>query len=108
MFVLTAVIHKEEEMYIAECPEVGTVSQGFTIEEAVVNLKLSVDQKTVLIDDNRVNETVRLDVRSEVGQFLVGHHREQIGDRVDRPLGGLGFGHGRPLRRCFGVSTASA
>ena len=39
MFVLTAVIHKEEEMYIAECPEVGTVSQGFTIEEAVVNLK---------------------------------------------------------------------
>jgi len=39
MFVLTAVIHKEEEMYIAECPEVGTVSQGFTIEEAVTNLK---------------------------------------------------------------------
>ncbi|MCX6680189.1 MAG: type II toxin-antitoxin system HicB family antitoxin [Methanothrix sp.] len=39
MFVLTAVIHKEEEMYIAECPEVGTVSQGFTIEEAVANLK---------------------------------------------------------------------
>jgi predicted RNase H-like HicB family nuclease len=39
MFVLTAVIHKEEEMYIAECPEVGTVSQGFTVEEAVANLK---------------------------------------------------------------------
>jgi len=25
MVVLTAVIHKEEDMYIAECPEVGTV-----------------------------------------------------------------------------------
>ncbi len=26
-------------MYIAECPEVGTVSQGSTIEDAVTNLK---------------------------------------------------------------------
>ena len=36
---LTAVIHKEESLYVAECPEVGTVSQGQTIEEAVANLK---------------------------------------------------------------------
>ena len=36
---LSAVIHKEEDMYIAECPEVGTVSQGKTIEEALNNLK---------------------------------------------------------------------
>jgi len=35
----TAVIHKEEDMYIAQCPEVGTVSQGKTLEEAVNNLK---------------------------------------------------------------------
>jgi len=35
---LTAVIHKEEKMYIAECPEVGTVSQGETIEDAIKNL----------------------------------------------------------------------
>ena len=36
---LTAVIHLEEELYVAECPEVGTVSQGLTIEEAIENLK---------------------------------------------------------------------
>ena len=36
---LTAVLHKEENMYIAECPEVGTASQGETIEEAINNLK---------------------------------------------------------------------
>jgi len=36
---LTAVLHKEEDMYVAECPEVGTVSQGFTVEEAIANLK---------------------------------------------------------------------
>ena len=39
MVVLTAIIHKEEDMYVAECPEVGTVSQGKTIEEALTNLK---------------------------------------------------------------------
>ncbi len=38
-FVFTAILHKEEDMYVAECPEVGTVSQGYTIEEAVKNLK---------------------------------------------------------------------
>jgi predicted RNase H-like HicB family nuclease len=37
--VFTAVLHKEEDLYVAECPEVGTVSQGYTIEEAVANLR---------------------------------------------------------------------
>jgi len=36
---LTAVLHKEDDLYVAECPEVGTVSQGATVEEAVANLK---------------------------------------------------------------------
>jgi predicted RNase H-like HicB family nuclease len=35
----TAVLHKERDLYLAECPEVGTVSQGKTVEEAVANLK---------------------------------------------------------------------
>jgi predicted RNase H-like HicB family nuclease len=39
MQVFTAVVHKEEDMYVAECPEVGTVSQGKTLEEAVHNLE---------------------------------------------------------------------
>jgi len=39
MSTLTAVLHKEENMYVAECPEVGTVSQGKTIEESLNNLK---------------------------------------------------------------------
>jgi predicted RNase H-like HicB family nuclease len=36
---LTAILHREDDMYIATCPEVGTVSQGETVEEAVANLK---------------------------------------------------------------------
>jgi len=36
---LSAVIHREDDLYLAECPELGTVSQGRTIEEAVTNLE---------------------------------------------------------------------
>jgi predicted RNase H-like HicB family nuclease len=35
----TAYLTQEEDFYVAECPEVGTVSQGYTIEEAIANLK---------------------------------------------------------------------
>ncbi len=35
----TAVLHREEDLYVAECPEIGTVSQGYTIEEAMANLR---------------------------------------------------------------------
>lgn len=35
----TAVLHKENEFFVAECPEVGTFSQGGNIEEALANLK---------------------------------------------------------------------
>ena len=35
----TAVLDREGELYVAECPEVGTVSQGGTIDEALANLK---------------------------------------------------------------------
>ena len=38
METFTAIIEKEEDMYVATCPEIGTVSQGHTIEEAVKNL----------------------------------------------------------------------
>jgi predicted RNase H-like HicB family nuclease len=35
----TAVLHKEGNLYVAECLEVGTASQGQTLEEALANLK---------------------------------------------------------------------
>ena len=35
----TAIVHKEDDIYVADCPEVGTVSQGTTIEESLANLK---------------------------------------------------------------------
>jgi predicted RNase H-like HicB family nuclease len=35
----TVIIYKEDDIYIAECPEVGTVDQGETIEQAITGLK---------------------------------------------------------------------
>ena len=37
--IFTAVLHREDDLYVAECPEIGTVSQGATVEEAVANLR---------------------------------------------------------------------
>ena len=34
-----AVLHREGERIVANCPEVGTISQGQTIDEALANLK---------------------------------------------------------------------
>ncbi len=39
MSVFTAVVQKEDTLYVAQCPEVGTASQGETIEEAIKNLQ---------------------------------------------------------------------
>jgi predicted RNase H-like HicB family nuclease len=37
----TAIVYREDNMYVAECPEVGTVDQGETIEQAIAGLKES-------------------------------------------------------------------
>ena len=40
---LTAIIKKGEKQYVALCPELDVVSQGYTIEEALSNLKEAVE-----------------------------------------------------------------
>lgn len=36
---LTAVIHQEGDWFVALCPEIGTASQGETMDEALANLR---------------------------------------------------------------------
>jgi len=50
----SAVLHHEDDLYVAECPEVGTVSQGYTIEEAVLNLKQATE---LYLEEFPVRET---------------------------------------------------
>ncbi len=40
---LTGVIHKEDDVYVALCPELDIASQGATLEEARANLVEAVE-----------------------------------------------------------------
>jgi predicted RNase H-like HicB family nuclease len=40
---LTAIIERENEMYVASCPELDVVSQGSSVEEAKSNLQEAVE-----------------------------------------------------------------
>ena len=37
--VFTAVIHQEGKIFVAACPEIGSVSQGENLEQALHNLQ---------------------------------------------------------------------
>lgn len=39
----TAILRKGEKQFVALCPELDVVSQGFTIEESIKNLKEAVE-----------------------------------------------------------------
>lgn len=39
----TAIIKKGEKQFVALCPELDVVSQGYTIEESLANLKEAVE-----------------------------------------------------------------
>ncbi len=56
MSTFTAVIHKEEDLYVAECPEIGTVSQGETIEKAIKNLQEATE---LYLEEFPLKETYR-------------------------------------------------
>ena len=40
---LTAIIKKGEKQFVALCPEIDVASQGYSIEEAIQNLKEAVE-----------------------------------------------------------------
>jgi len=59
--LFSAVVHKEDKTYVAECPEVGTVSQGKTIEESLENLReateLYLEEFPVVVDSKPLMTT---------------------------------------------------
>ncbi len=56
MSIFTAILHKEEDLYVALCPEVGTASQGETIEKAVENLQEATE---LYLEEFPMNQTYR-------------------------------------------------
>jgi predicted RNase H-like HicB family nuclease len=60
----TVILYKEDDMYIAECLDIGTVDQGITIEEAINNLKEAT--RLYLEEVNQVKIIPRLVTTMEV------------------------------------------
>ncbi len=52
MTELTAIIRKEDSWFVADCPELGTVSQGRTEEDALANLKEATKLFMEEVDEN--------------------------------------------------------
>jgi len=57
----TVIIYKEDDMYITECPEVGTVDQGEKIEQAITGLK---EATRLYLEEFPLPETSPRDVTS--------------------------------------------
>ncbi len=58
----TAIIEKEDDMYVALCPEVDIASQGYTIEEAKSNLREAVELFLEYASDNEIQNRLHYDV----------------------------------------------
>ncbi|MEJ5310990.1 MAG: type II toxin-antitoxin system HicB family antitoxin [Anaerolineae bacterium] len=69
-FTLTAVIHQEDDLYVAECPEVGTVSQGYTIEEALANLREATELYLEEFPLGRINRPLLTVFEAAVGEAV--------------------------------------
>jgi predicted RNase H-like HicB family nuclease len=65
---LTAIIEREDDIYVALCPEFDIVSQGGSIEDALANLREAVDLFLQAADSREVRERRRGQIF--VTQFL--------------------------------------
>jgi predicted RNase H-like HicB family nuclease len=58
----TAILEKEDEGYVALCPELDIASQGTTVEEAVANLKEAVELFLACADSSEVQRRLHTEV----------------------------------------------
>ena len=59
---LTAIIEREDDMYVALCPELDIASQGYTVTEARDNLKEALELFFEAASDAEVKERLHSEV----------------------------------------------
>ena len=66
----TAVIKKGEKQFVALCPELDVVSQGYTVEQALFNLREAVELyiEEVGIPERVSGDTIIVNFQIEVGE----------------------------------------
>lgn len=55
----TAVLEREDNMYVALCPELDVASQGATIEEACENLKEAIELFLEHADETEIKQRLQ-------------------------------------------------
>ena len=60
---LTAVIEREDDWFVATCPELGVASQGRSIEEAERMIKEAVDLLLQEADEKEINRRLNRGVK---------------------------------------------
>lgn len=59
---LTAIIKREDEVYVALCPELDIASQGATVSEARANLKEALELFFEAASSSEINERLHSEV----------------------------------------------
>ena len=67
----TAILEKEDDLYVALCPELDVASQGATVEEATANLKEAVELFLEAADPQEIKRRLRGEVF--ITRFDVAH-----------------------------------
>jgi predicted RNase H-like HicB family nuclease len=67
----TAILEKEDDLYVALCPELDVASQGATVEEATANLKEAVELFLEAADAQEIKRRIRGEVF--ITRFDVAH-----------------------------------
>jgi len=73
----TAIIKKGEKQFVALCPELDVVSQGYTIEESIENLKEAVE---LYIDEMGPPE------QSKPNDTIIAHFEVPFHGEIARPV----------------------
>jgi len=71
-FNLTAVIEREDDGYVALCPEIDVASQGSSVDEARANLRESVELFFETASDSEVAQRLPSEIRVEPLEVTVG------------------------------------
>ena len=82
---LTSIVHREEEHYVAMCPELDVVSQGETVDEAAENLQEACQLFLELACEEEINSRLRSPVH--VTYFEAGGEATGV-PATDSPVAG--------------------
>ena len=61
-YQFTAIIEKEEDMFVAICPELDIASQGYTVEESKSNLKEAIKLFFECANDQEIKDRLHEEV----------------------------------------------